>query len=68
METKVLTALLVRRLDMAMLPDQQYDVITQKLTLEPRYGIKVEVRAAEAVSEKGEGGQARADMQEKKEG
>ena len=68
MEAKVLTALLVRRLDMTMLPNQQYDVITQKLTLEPRYGIKVEVRAAEAASEKGQSGRARGDMQETKEG
>ena len=43
MESKVLTALLVRSVDMSILPGERYDVVTQKLTLEPRYGIKVRV-------------------------
>ena len=42
-ESKLITALLVRSVDMTILPGEQYDVITQKLTLEPRYGIRVKV-------------------------
>ena len=40
-EAKIMTALLVRAVDMSILPGQQYDVVTQKLTMEPRYGIRV---------------------------
>ena len=52
MEARVLTALLVRSVDVSMLAGEQYEVVTQKLTLEPRYGIRVSVVAA------GEGGKA----------
>ena len=45
MEAKVMTALLVRAVDMSMVAGEQYDVVTQKLTLEPRYGIRVRVEA-----------------------
>ena len=44
LEIRVIVALLVRELDMELEPGQQVDVITQKLTIEPAYGIRVKVR------------------------
>ena len=51
MEAKVMTALMVQRCDWSLVAGQQ-DVITQKLTIEPKGGLWAHVRAAAAKDEK----------------
>jgi len=60
-EAKCITALLVRAVDMTMLKGEQDDVVTQKLTLEPRYGIRVAVTMRDETKA---GGQADTDTRD----
>ena len=51
MEAKVMTALIVRSVGMEVVGGQRVDVVNQKLTLEPAFGIKVRVEAAKGQGE-----------------
>ena len=64
LQTRAITALLVRELDMEIVEGERYEVITQKLTLEPAYGLQVRVRKNPLRPGKANGGTAKDEAKE----